>query len=150
MCRRHVLGGATRHTIHPGDARGTPLVGGWVGLEALGILTRMGRDLGSVVLPEYLSGLQNFSPTRRSAKSENAVGSRRFFRCKQSPERIAEETASRAPKGNAQPLRRMGMQGAKPLLSKCLNYRNRTLYELMFVAYISAWIVRVHSIHDSL
>ena len=68
-------------------------MGGWVGLDALGILTRMGRDLGSVVLPEYLSGLQNFSPTRRSAKSENAVGSRRFFRCKQSPERIAEEIA---------------------------------------------------------
>ena len=31
--------------------------------------------------------------TRRSAKSEKAVGSRRFFRCRQSPERIAEETA---------------------------------------------------------
>ena len=68
-------------------------MGGWVGLEALGILTRMGRDLGSVVLPEYMKGLQNFSPTRPSAKCENAVGSRRFFRCKQSPERIAEETA---------------------------------------------------------
>ena len=64
-----------------------------MGLEALGILTRMGRDLGSVVLPEHMSGLQNFSPTRRSAKSEKAVGSRRFFRRKQSSERIAEETA---------------------------------------------------------
>ena len=39
-------------------------------LTALGILTRMGRDLGSVVLPEYMNGLQNFSPTRPSAKSE--------------------------------------------------------------------------------
>ena len=87
-----------------------------MGIDALGILTRMGRDLGSVVLPEYLSGLQNFSPTRRSAISAKAAGSRRFFSRKQSTERIAEEDCRHArQRGTPESSAGWG-QGAKPLM----------------------------------
>ena len=116
-------------------------MGGWVGLEALGILTRMGRDIGSVVLPEYMNGLQNFSPTRQSAKSEMRSVLVDFSGVNNRLKESQRRPPSRASKGNAQPLRRMGMQGAKPLLSKCLNYRNRTLCELTSEAHISARIM---------
>ena len=87
-----------------------------MGIDALGILTRMGRAPGSVVLPEYLSGLQNFSPTRRSAISAKAAGSRRFFSRKQSTERIVEEDCRHARQRERPKAPQDGVQGAKPLM----------------------------------
>lgn len=117
-CAEGTYWGAQRATQYtPGDTRGTPLVGGWVGLEALGILTRMGRDLGSVVLPEYMNGLQNFSPTRPSAKSEKRSVFVDFSGVNNRLKESQKRTPHARPRGTPNSFAEWGCKGQSPCLA---------------------------------